>query len=78
MKGSDRLVRRIHQGWRANGSARDPSLTPRQLAELQARIDRLQTMGECFAHVTLSDHVRQDCMMSGGPAGKGVFVAREA
>ncbi len=78
MKGSDRLVRRIQQGWRANGSVRRPSLTPRQVAELQARIDRLQTMGDCFTHVTLSEDVMQDCMISGQTRIKGVFVATEA
>lgn len=79
MKEKVRLVRRIHEGWRANGSACRPSLTPREIAELQARIDRLQYMGDCFTHVTLSSDVRQ-------PAAtreltrrkKGGFVATEA
>lgn len=78
MKGSGRLVRRIQQGWRANGSARRPSLTPRDHAELQARIDRLQTMGDCFTHVTLSDDVMQACVTSVQTRGQGAFVATEA
>ncbi len=78
MKGSDRLVRRIQSGWRANGSACRPGPTPREHAELQARIDRLQSMGDCFTHVTLSDDVMQACMTGVQTRGKGAFVATEA
>jgi len=78
MKGSDRLVGRIQRGWRANGSARRPGLSPRDHAELQARIDRLHAMGDCFTHVTLSDDVMQDCMTGVPTRGKGAFVATEA
>ena len=78
MKGSNRLVRRIQRGWRANGSACRPGLTPREHAELQARIDRLHAMGDCFTHATLSDDVRQDCPTRVRTRGKGVFVATEA
>ena len=78
MKGSDRLARRIQRGWRANGSACRPGLTPREHAELQARIDRLHAMGDCFTHFTLTDDVRQDCLTRVQARGKGVFVATEA
>lgn len=71
MKEKVRLVRRIHEGWRANGSARRPSLAPREIAELQARIDRLQLMGDCFTHVTLSSDVRQPADLRANPQKKG-------
>lgn len=78
MKGSDRLVRRIHREWRANGSVRRSGLSSRDHAELQARIDRLHTMGDCFTHVTLSNDVMQACMTGVRTRGKGAFVATEA
>jgi hypothetical protein len=78
MKGSDRLVCRIHRRWRANGSACRPGLTPREHAELQARIDRLRAMGDCFTHVRLSDDVMQACMTGVRTRSKGAFVATEA
>lgn len=73
----DRLVRRIHDGWRANGSARRLRLTPRHLAELKARINRLHSMGECFAHGTLSDHITQDGVVRERNREEGGLVATE-
>jgi hypothetical protein len=77
MKGSDRLVRRIQREWRANGSACRPGLTSREHAELQVRIDRLHTIGDCFTYVMLSDDVMQASMTGVRTRGKGAFVATE-
>lgn len=77
MDGVYRLVRRIHQRWRANGSARHPALAPREFAELEARIKRLHAMGSCFTHVTLNDEVMQVCMTGARSADQGAFVCKD-
>lgn len=78
MNGPDRLIGRIHRRWRANGSVRHPSLSQRDRAELEARIDRLHTMGDCFTYVTLNDEVMQACATRMPTRKKGAFVATEA
>lgn len=78
MKETGRLVRRIHEDWQANGSVCRPRLSPRDIAELQARIDRLQSMGDCFTHVTLSDSVRQPVATRVQSRRKGAFVITDA
>jgi len=58
--GPDRLVRRIHgrlqRGRRAAGCVVDGY----ELAELAARVERLQAAGEAFAHVRLAPDLARE------------------
>lgn len=64
---------------RANGSARSAGFaTPREIAELQARIRRLHALGDCFSQVTLSSDVTQECVTGVRARIGGEFVAMEA
>lgn len=73
-----RVVARIQRLWQVVGSA-DPAgrPNPRDVAELEARVDRLHSLGDRFAHVRLSNHVA-DCRLAGfAGRGGGVCVATE-
>ena len=73
-----RLVARIQRLWQVVGAAdRAGRPNPREVAELEARVDRLHALGDRFAHVRLSDHVA-DCQATGFPGRSGgVCVATE-
>jgi hypothetical protein len=63
---------------RANGSTRSADFaTPRDIAELQARIRRLHALGDCFSQVTLSSDVTQECVARVRTRVGGEFVATE-
>ena len=60
MTGSrDRLVRRIQRRQQSRRTGMDPAgpATPREIAELEDRMRRLQAMGVQYAHVRLSPDV---------------------
>lgn len=75
---AERLVQGVQVRMRANGSARSgDSATPREVAELQARIRRLHALGDSFSHVTLSSDVTQECVARVRTRVGGAFVATE-
>jgi len=72
--GSDRLVRRIHDRLRGGRRAVRGVVDGRELAELAARVERLQAVGEAFAHVRLAPAIARSrvletvCIGGGGVA----------
>ena len=57
--GPDRLVRRIHGRRRAAGCV----VAGHELAELVARVERLQAVGDAFGHVRLAPKLARERAM---------------
>jgi hypothetical protein len=75
---AERLVQGVQVRMRANGSARTADwATPREVAELRARVRRLHALGDCFSHVTLSSDVTQQRVAGVRTRVGGEFVATE-
>jgi hypothetical protein len=59
--GKDRLIRQIHRRLQsAGGIERAPAISPRCIAELDARVERLHGLGDHLVHVKLSRYVVDD------------------
>jgi len=69
--GPDRLVRRIHGRLRSGRLAAGCTVDGHELAELAARIERLQAVGEEFAHVRLAPNLARERAMETACIGGG-------
>lgn len=69
--GSDRVVRRFHDRLGSGRTSARDAVDGRELAELAVRVERLQAVGEAFAHVRLSSEIARERAMATGCIGGG-------
>ena len=74
--GPDRLVWRFHDRLRGGRRLAVRPVDCHELAELVGRVERLQKVGEAFAHVRLAPNVARDCAPKTACIGGG-GVAKE-
>ena len=74
--GSNRVVWRFHDRLCSGRTSARDAVDGRELAELAERVERLQSVGEAFAHIRLSSHIAHERAMVTGCIG-GVGVATE-
>ncbi len=76
---TDRLVGRIQERFRTNGSVRTADrTTSRDIAALEARVRRLHALGDSFTHVRLSKDVTQERVARVQARVGGEFVIMDA